>query len=297
MGKARRFVQIDIRHHQQLEFLQRFPQPFTVRHGHERIAAGHKQRLDLVRPGRKNFIREYPAGKATIQLTKTTDAGPALTIEQLVFLGKAREVKNAAANQRSPFAIQIAGDRVDDLSQPVRQCSVAPHPQTGACHDGRAIGVQILAHQFAQPIRCNISQRCGFFCGPVFRQRPNILDTRHVRVHAIPGNRITGKNLVQKRQEKKHICIGLDEAVLIGNLRCFIEAGINHNDSAAALANLLQPFDRVGHLQKRPLGHHGIGTDNEQAVDVIQIGKRLKKRKAIHGRGGRKAIRTILGCR
>ena len=100
---------------------------------------------------------------------------------------------------------------------------------------------------------------------------------------------------MQKRQIKIHIAVGFDKEMFAGGFGGFGVAGVNHNYPAAAIFDCVDVLAWVRNLQKAPLRHHRVGANNDKAVGVDQIGKRQRKRKAVHTVRHCKLVGAILG--
>ena len=194
-------------------------------------------------------------------------------------------------------AVKIATQGNNDLHQPLGQGALPAHSQACACCYGRTPGGSERRNHIPQHRWCNARHCLRALGGPGTGYAVQLVDTLIQLGIQYLRRPPDFEQFMQEAQQEINVGARCDGLILTGHFGGFGLPGIHHQDAATALENFLEPAHRMGHLQKRPLGHHRVGAQNQQELEVVQIGKGLGKREAVNGLGGSKAVGAILGRR
>ncbi len=129
---------------------------------------------------------------------------------------------------------------------------------------------------------------------PRFGQPLELFQPGHVACDPVAFDASAGDELVQERQKEEHVGVRPDEHVLARHLGRLGTPRIDEVDPAAAGFDLSQSLHRVGHLQEAPLRDHRIRAGHDQTLGVVEVGERLRERKAVHMSSRGKLVRAVL---
>ena len=297
MSQRRRLVEEDVEHDQQLELLERASEASRVRHGDERIAAGDEQRLHLTVAGSEDLVGENAAGERVVDGRIVADPRAVGAHQYAVLHAEAREVDDAVADEGAAAPIEIAGDGVDHLLEPERERAVAAHVHARRAVERGTAGAAVGMDHLAELGRGDASDLFGPLRRPGCGQSLDLLEARHVAFDALAIDAAGDEQLVQEAEIEKHVGARPDDNVLAGDLGRLREARVDEEDTAAAGLDALQALGRIGNLEKAPLGDDGVGADHDQTLGVLEVGERLRERKAVDAARDGELVGAVLSRR
>ena len=192
------------------------------------------------------------------------------------------DVERRAGEHRPSGAIQVAGDDVQDVDQPLADPAEGLRRKAHApVTDGAFRARELTGHR-------------GDFDGvdSDLRRHPlgsvaldQGVEFRDVRTELGQAAR-TGQTLAQygleQRQQQQHVAAGPDEMVGVGLGRGFGAARVDQNDLAATCADVSQSSGHAGCGHQAAVRGHRIRAQNEEEVGAVDVRNRQQEVVAEH---------------
>ena len=125
-----------------------------------------------------------------------------------------REVDDPGSDQLTPRAVEVAGDGVDDLLDPVGDGSVGPHVDAGRAVQRGAISLEVVVDETTQDVGRDARDVGGPFGRPGTRDLGHLVEAAHVLADQVVVDGIAAEDLVEEREVEERVGVRADEDVL-----------------------------------------------------------------------------------
>jgi hypothetical protein len=119
----------------------------------------------------------------------------------------------------------------------------------------------------------------------------------HVDQDVVFVVRAAGQHLVQERQIEEYVGIGSDEDVLAHGFGALDAPRVDEHDAPAALFNGRKTRRRMRQMDEAHARNGGVRADHDQTIGVIDVGKRLQEREAVHALRDGELVVAVLRTR
>ena len=185
-----------------------------------------------------------------------------------------------AAEDRAARTVEIAGDEIDGVDQISGQRGAASHTGSEPSVDRGPRRRGQVARQGPNRNRVDAGVRGGGLRGERLGQCLEPIHAVGLPLRAVAMRQLLGKKHVQQRQQQVGVCVR-DDAEPFELGRGLRLAGVDHNDAAAALDDVVHPVLDSRGCQEAPMGDNGIRAHQDEQIGPCQVRYRHRRRRAI----------------
>ena len=273
---ARRLVHVDVERDHELERGQRAVEPGRVGSRDDGVSRHRQHCPDLPLAGRLDLLREGGDRKLPKRLRQTAHAAGPAARQVAAALPRltagAGLAGGGAGEHRSALAVEVAGQRVEDVDEPA--CEGAELLRAGAdpAVDGRAVGGGQLARHAADLLGGDAGRSGGRLGREGLGQLLDSFDPVEELFEVPRLDESLVEQHVDHREKQQRVGAGADEVVLVGLHRGAAASRVDHDDLAAALADPPQPPPHVGRGHQAAIRVQRVGTEDQQVLGPVDVG-------------------------
>jgi hypothetical protein len=279
---AARLVEVAVHADDEVEGFEGALEPRPVRRREHRVPGQGHERVNLPRTRREQLVGEGGDRKLPRELRQPAHAAlPPAQPERRHHAARHR-IERRGREHGAARAVEVAGDEVHELDQPVTRHAVRLDRGSHAAVDGGARGRRQLPgepldrggrepRRVRHPPRRKGADRLRHDLEPVGERRQ---PTRR-------GEPLLEEH-VQDRREQQRIRARPDEQVLVGEPRGLGPARVHDRESSTAGAELPDPTGKAGRRHHRALRDGGVAAEDQDEAGAVEVGHRLQQLVAVH---------------
>ncbi|MCY1359028.1 hypothetical protein D9M69_455820 [compost metagenome] len=278
VGIASGLVDVEVDAEHELQAVQRSLQLTAVGRRQHRVAGHRDQCANLPVARGQHLLGERRHRQLAAVFRQPGNA--ALPAVEMPARGAGDQVHRRLGAQRPALAVEVAGDQVDQLHQPLAERAerLGRHAHAAVAH--RALGGGEIARQLtdlfgrhaaAQAHGLGVERRDG---GP-HRLDPTGRQRRRT-------GQAFGKQGVQHAEQQRGVLSRTDEQVLVGNRRRLAAPRIDHHQLAAARLERLEALLHVRHGHDAAVGGQRVAAEDQHEIGVVDVRDRDQQAVAVH---------------
>ncbi|CRQ80221.1 hypothetical protein PAERUG_E5_London_17_VIM_2_12_12_04692 [Pseudomonas aeruginosa] len=278
IGVAGRLVDVEVDAEHELQAVQGLFEPPPVGRGQHRVAGYRDQRAHLPLAFTEDFFRQCRHRQFAAIFRQPRDA--AAPTAEVATRGTRHQVQGRRGAQRATDPVEVAGDQVDQLHQPLAERAEGlggnAHPAIADRPFGGGEIPRQLANAFgrhatarAHGLGVEDRDRLAHPLQPVDRQRRGATE-------------VLLEQGVEYPEQQRRILAGTNEQVPVGDSRGLAAPGIDHHQPAAACLQRLQALLHVRHGHDAAVGRQRVAAEHQHEVGVVDVGDRDQQTMAVH---------------
>ena len=273
---ARRFVQVEVVAHQEVEGVEGAGQPLAVGCGEDGVSHVHVESTNSLSAVPLDFLGEGSGWNLAADFGQTAHAGMPATVgcRCVRFCGWIRKRRGRVREHCAAFAVEVAAHDVQDVDGPTGEGSEAlgTGPQS-AVTSGRR-GRCKLPREGSDRVRFDPRESRDAFRRKRGGKFLDFVESPRLRGEAPGRSEPLIEQDVHDREQECRVRTGSNEVVFVRQFGRLAAARIDDDDFSAAIANRSQARAKIGRRQQASIRYRRVRAQHEQVVGAIDVGYR-----------------------